>query len=79
MRYHNICACYLVLFHVLQHLPIRFTEQNLCSVSFCNEIFKKTRVKIESPLINYDYRMRMFFCFLNRYISSPNFVHYCVE
>jgi len=49
----EVCGCHLVRsFHVLELLPIGFTQQNSCCISkFVIKTYAKTKLKIGRPLI----------------------------
>ena len=76
--YVKVCGCYLVVFHVLQLLPIRFPQQNLC---YINKSMMNHWQKVDSnfPRFSYGYQSAcMFVDCLIEYIGPPNYVHYWV-
>ena len=71
-----VCVIWFVL-HVLQLLPVRFTQQYLCCT---NKSMLKHLQKLDwkpvLPLSSYGYRKCMFVDFIIGYISPPDCVHY---
>ena len=61
------------LFHVLQRLVIKFTQQNLCCIS---KSTMKHMQELDFPLFSYGYHKWMFVDFFTRYIGPPNCIHY---
>ena len=71
--YVGVIWCFL--FHVLQLLPIRFTQQMVCCTN------KPTMKHLQEPdwesylpWFSYGYRKCMFAYFLTMYIDPPNYV-----
>ena len=64
---------FLFVFHVLQFILIRFTQQNLCCISnsMMRFIQKQMDWKPNLPLFTYDYRKCMFADLLIVYIVLP--------
>ena len=63
------------VFHVLQLLPSRFTQRNLCCIS---KFAMKHQQKSDLPWFSYGYRKCMSVDSLLEYKFSPNCVHYWV-
>ena len=73
----RVCGCYVVSFSILlQRLPIRFTQQNLCCISkFTMKHLRKLGFKSDLPNFGYANR-KCILMILVGYIRPPNSVHY---
>ena len=69
----KVCGYHLVLFRVLQLLPIKFTQWYISKSTM--EHLQKLDWKSYLPLFSYGYRKCMFFDFLPRYIGPPKCVN----
>ena len=77
----EVCVCEGVncfYFHVLWHLPIWFTQQNLWCISKSTmDHQQKSDSESDLPCFSYGYRKCMFIgFFLSKNIPPPNCVHY---
>ena len=76
---HKVCGWSLVHSHILQLLPIGFTQEKpCCTKKYTMKHVHKPDWKLNLPWFSYDYQKCMFVDFLIEYTCPPNRVQYWV-